>query len=95
MLLPLLGLFLYGLPLLGAICAGCLRNPIWANCLSVASFIPSFLINVLFFMVAYKERTLSFDDALAGYGITFFLPLALHFGVRFLTRFIRERLSES
>ena len=46
-------------------------------------------------MVAYKERTLSFDDALAGYGITFFLPLALHFGVRFLTRFIRGRLSES
>lgn len=92
-MLPLLGLFLFGLPLFGAIVAGLQKNSFRANCISAVAFIPSFLIQVLCFIVMLNQGTLSFANALTVYGITFFLPLVLHFCVRLLTRFIRTRMS--
>lgn len=99
MLLPIFGFFFLGLPLLGAILAGILKNNFHANWVSAVVFIPSLLLQIPFCMVALcndKQIFLNrFLDWLTFLAFSFFLPLILHFGGRFLTRIVRERLSDS
>lgn len=51
MLLPIFGFFFLGLPLLGAILAGILKNNFHANWVSAVVFIPSLLLQIPFCMV--------------------------------------------
>ena len=94
MVLPLLGFFLLGIPLLGGMVAGYLNNSFWANGISIASFVPSFFLHLIFLILTIHDNNeTTVLQYLIGLGMTIGIPLAAHFGIRYLVRYVRIRLS--
>lgn len=94
MLLPLMGFFLLALPLFGGIVASLLNSSCRANVVSIASFVPSLFLQFVFLIVLIGNKEYTVTQQLTFFGITSGIPLAAHFGVRYLIRFIRIRLAE-
>ena len=95
-MLPLLGFFLFFLPLFGGIVAGLLKDIFWAHLISAACCVSPIVIAILFLVVligADGDRQIGLSEALAGYGIILVFPLVVHFGARCLCYFISMRLT--